>query len=78
MSKKTGDYHEKIYLNVFHKWFQTQLLNLNPISATVTDKVPYLSSRINIDYSQMEHIMSWLEQHGVNIDTSLTKGALLG
>lgn len=80
-SKKTGDYHEEMDQHVFRKWFETQLLpNVNPNSTIVMDNAPYHTVRVDkapTTASRKEHIISWLERHGVNAVSSLTKGALL-
>lgn len=67
--------------NVFLKWFETQLLpNVKPNSVIVMDNAPYHTVRVDkapTTASRKEHIISWLQRHNVNADSSLTKGALL-
>lgn len=80
-SKKTGDYHQDMNADVFHKWFISLLDNIAPNSIIVMDNASYhsvLADRAPTAASKKVDVQEWLKSKGIPYPPSSLKGELLG
>lgn len=79
-SKKTGDYHEEINIQVFEQWFENILPRLEENCVIVMDNASYHSRKIDkkpTSCMKKADIQSWLTKKNISFEEVMVKAELL-
>lgn len=77
---KSGDYHDNMNFENYHKWLQTQLIPNLPLNAVVVvDNASYHNKQLDAaptSHSRKADMQTWLTQKGISFQETMLKPEL--